>query len=656
MLEEEIAKIESASQKSGKSTSNLEKKRIRICKTLSEMAVAPDSTANMICFDDLRITRLFVDEAHNFKNVPIETKVDKVLGISASGSKKCRDMMDKVHLIQKNNNGGGVVMATGTPITNSITDAFVMQKYLQNGELELLDLQSFDAWIGMFAESSTEFEIDVDTNSYRLATRFSKFHNLPELTSVLSSIADFHGADQTAGIPDFDGYTDVLISRTDEFARYLDEISQRAESVRMGAVNRKDDNMLKITTDGRKAALDLRLVDPAYAFTYQSKVARCAENVFDIYLKTQKEKSAQLVFCDSSTPKPEFNVYSELKRLLVEMGVPPERIAFVHDAQTETQRTKLFADVRRGDVRILIGSTFKLGIGVNVQDKLIALHHIDLPWRCADMTQREGRILRQGNKNPKVNIYRYITEGSFDAYSWQLLENKQRVIAGLLSGSMTERSSADVENAVLNYAEIKALAIGNPLVKERVETANTLSRYLALQKKTVENHIRLEKELYELPDNIARGNEYVEKCKQDITYYQENRCEYEKEERKPIRKMIFDAIKENVLRETERPLTTYQGFKIILPANMMAEKPFVWVQNYGRYYVEMGDTELGMLVRIDNFLDKLEDHLEKQRNSVSLMYSRMEAIKIELAKKEDYADKIEKTQLRLKKLDKKLGV
>jgi hypothetical protein len=412
--------------------------------------------------------------------------------------------------------------------------------------------------------------------------------------------------------------------------------------------------MLKITTDGRKAALDLRLVDPTAAFTYQSKVARCAENVFDIYLKTRDQKSAQLIFCDSSTPKLGFNVYSEMKELLTSMGIPYSQIAFVHDAQTEAQREKLFADVRHGDVRILIGSTFKLGLGVNIQDKLVALHHLDVPWRPADMTQREGRILRQGNENSKVEIYRYITEGSFDAYSWQLLETKQRFIVGLLSGSMTERSGSDIENTVLNYAEIKALAVGNPLVKERVETANALSRYLTLQKKAVENHIRLEKELSELPDKISRGHEFADKCKKDIVHYSENRREYEKEERKPIRKMIFDAVCANVLEEKEKYLMLYQGFEIILPRNMMAEKPFVWLQNYGRYYVEMGDTELGALVRIDNFLDKLDSHLEKIQNSISEMYVRQETIKIELAKKEDYTDKIEKTKLRLEKIDKKI--
>lgn len=655
-LQETLDKISELASNTNKATSKLERKKEAVRKALSTLELAMDNMYDTVYFDELGITRLFVDEAHNYKNVPIETKVDKVLGISSKGSKKCRDMMDKVRLVQKQNNGGGVVMATGTPITNSITDAFVMQKYLQSGELGMLDLQSFDSWIGMFAERVTEFEIDVDTSSYRLATRFAKFHNLPELTALLSSIADFHQVDSSVGIPDFDGYKDALISKTSEFTAYLDDISARAELVRKGIVSRSDDNMLKITTDGRKAALDIRLVEPNTSFTYQSKVARCAENVFDIYCETQSDKSTQLIFCDSSTPKSGFNVYDEVKRLLIGMGVTSEEIAFIHDAGTESKREKLFSKLRSGNVRILIGSTFKLGLGVNIQNKLIALHHLDVPWRPADMTQREGRILRQGNENKKVYIYRYITEGSFDAYSWQLLETKQRFISGLLSGSLTERSGSDIESTVLDYAEVKALAVGNPLIKERVETANELTRYLALQRKSIDNHIRMEKELMELPARIKHQKELIEKCECDIEFYRSNRKEYSKEERKDIRQKLFSAVKGNVLMRNETPSITYQGFQIVLPANMTAEKPYIWLQKNGRYYVELGDTEIGGLIRIDNYLDSLDKQLEKLNEGLTNLCGRQDALKVEITKKEDYVDRIEKIKQRLEKLDKKLGV
>ena len=609
-----------------------------------------------VFFDELGITRLFVDEAHNFKNVPIETQVGHVLGISPDGSKKCQDMMDKVHLIQKNNGGGGVVMATGTPITNSVTDAYIMQKYLQNGELAMLDLQNFDSWIGMFAEKVTEFEIDVDTSSYRLATRFAKFHNLPELTTLLSSIADFHQVEVSDGIPETDGYSDALIGKTKEFSDYLKNISSRADDVRQGLVSRADDNMLKITTDGRKAALDLRLVDPKSRFTYQSKIARCAENVWDIYRKTSAQKSTQLIFCDSSTPKKGFNMYDELYALLFSMGIPAEQIAFIHNADTEKRRKTLFRQVQSGQVRVLIGSTFKLGLGVNVQDKLIAIHHLDVPWRPADMTQREGRILRQGNENKKVKIFRYITEGSFDAYSWQLLETKQRFIAGLLSGSLADRSGSDIEDTVLDYAEVKALAVGNPLVKQRVETANELSRLLTLQRKAVENHIALEKELSELPGRMTRQKALIQKCQDDADFMLQTFTMQDKEVRRQIRKDIYDAVSANELATTESILMTYQGFQIVLPTNMSKEKPYVWLQRQGRYYVELGDSEVGCLIRLDNALEGLPAYLEKLQSHLLDMQQREIELQAELQKKEDFTEKIAECKDALARLDKKLGV
>lgn len=639
-----------------KATSGLERKKNKIQQALAELAAALDDMYRSVYFDELGITRLFVDEAHHYKNVPIETKVDRVLGISAGGSQKCRDMMDKVHMLQKQNGGGGVVMATGTPITNSITDAFIMQQYLQSGELALLDLQSFDSWIGMFAERVTDFEIDVDTSGYRLATRFSRFHNLPELTSLLASIADFHQADAESGIPACNGYHDALVGKTQELIACLEDVSKRAERVRRGTISRRDDNMLKITTYGRNVALDLRLEEPTAAFTYQSKVARCAENVFDIYSRTHAAKSTQLIFCDTSTPKSGFNIYDELKRLLVAMGVPEETIAYIHDADTEARRSKLFAAVRKGDIRILIGSTFKLGLGVNVQDKLIAMHHLDIPWRPADMTQREGRILRQGNENPLVHIYRYITEGSFDAYSWQLLETKQRFITGLLSGSLTERSGADIESTVLSYAEVKALAVGNPKIKERVETANELARYLTLQKTAIDAHIRLEKERMELPAQIQHQQDIIRQCELDQQFYAQNRADLDKTQRKAIREMLFAALSQHILMPNEQALMTYQGFQILLPANMDEKKPFIWLQREGRYYVELGDKELGVLVRIDHALDTLSERCGKLRENLDTLLARQSAVLRELSKQNDYADCIDACKARLEQIDRELGV
>ncbi len=661
-LQDMKEKVNDLLNDSKKVTKSLSNKKEKLEKQLAELATTLDNIDCGVFFDELGISRLYVDEAHNYKNVPIETKADNVLGITRRGSKKCKDMLDKVRVVQKS--GGGVVMATGTPITNSITDAFIMQRYLQNGELGLLDLQNFDSWIGMFAEKSTEFEIDVDTSNYRLATRFSKFHNLPELTTLFSQIADFHHIDKINGIPEFEGYSDALIGKTQSFEKYLKNISSRADTVRKGVVSKRMDNMLKITTDGRKAALDIRLVDPNEQFTQQSKVFRCAENVFDIYLKTD---GTQLVFCDTSTPKSSFNMYDELKRLLIKKGILPSEIAFVHDATTEAKRNTLFKMMRGGEIRVLIGSTFKLGIGVNVQDKLIAIHHLDVPWRPADMTQREGRILRQGNKNAKVQIFRYITEGSFDAYSWQLLETKQGFITSLLSGSYTQRSGSDVDDAVLNYAEIKALAVGNPLIKKRVETANALSRYYTLQRKLVETRIRLDKELKELPSKIEHQKMLVEKAIRDKQCYDEylknlpvlatiadKSCEAER--RKLLREKLFDAVKNNELQPKETTVFEYCGFKIILPANMTKGKPFVWLEREGKYYVELGDTEVGGLIRIDNYLNNFDKHIDELKKKLYDLSERKKGIQKELGNDENYSDVIAELKEKLAEIDDKLGV
>ena len=645
----------------------LKTRKKKLEKELIKLRDEKDGSRCGIFFEDLGITRLFVDEAHNYKNVPVETRTGHVLGINKAGSKKCKEMMEKVRFIQRKNDGRGVVFATGTPITNSITDAFVMQLYLQSGELALLDLQNFDSWIGMFAESVTEFEIDVDTSSYRLATRFAKFHNLPELTTLLSSIADFHTVDPSSGIPLHDGYEDTLLDKTEEFEAYLKLISERADNVRQGKVKRTEDNMLKITTDGRKAALDMRLVDPKSMFCTSNKVARCAANVLRIYRKTSESKSTQLVFCDSSTPKEGFNIYDELRTWLVLYGIPADEIAFIHDADCERKRAALFTKVRKGSVRVLIGSTSKLGLGVNIQDKLIALHHLDVPWRPADMTQREGRILRQGNTNSKVQIFRYITEGSFDAYSWQLLETKQRFISGLLSGSITDRSNSDIEDTVLNYAEVKALAVGNSLVKERVEAANELTRYTALQNKLTESRIAMERELMELPSKIDYQQKLVFDCEEDAAYskwwtkmhpvpFTASEKKAEAEGRRIIRDKIDSALRDNTLYEAERKILIYRGFDVVLPSNMTLDKPYILLVREGRYSVELGEKEVGNLIRIDNFIDKLDEYLGQLRSAHSALVKRMSDIEVELSKNENYKDQIDYFRSRVEQIDKELGV
>lgn len=664
LLEDRISELDS---KCLRVPSKLERRLKKISKDLSALILDDGLEKSSIYFDELGVTRMFVDEAHNFKNIPIDSNTNMVLGINKTGSKRCEAMLRKVHFIQRSNGGKGVVFATGTPITNSVTDIYVMQRYLQGGELTMLDLQCFDSWIGMFAEKVTDFEIDVDTSTYRLATRFAKFHNLPELTAILSSIADFHQMDEASGIPQIDGYTDVLIPKTAEFAAYLQDISNRADSVRHRRVSPKIDNMLTITTDGRKAALDMRLVKPELPGNTISKICICAQKVAEIYYSTADNKSTQLIFCDTSTPKEGFNIYDELRATLIKHRIPDSQIAYIHDATTELKRQQLFSKVRAGELRILIGSTFKLGLGVNVQDRLIALHHIDVPWRPADMTQREGRILRQGNQNPKAYIYRYITEGSFDAYSWQLLETKQRFINALLEGSLTQRNASDIENTVLNYAEVKALAIGNSLVKERVKVANEISRLSTLQKQLIDSRVRMEKELLELPGLIAHQQDIIANCLLDMEYLSDTadenisapdiKSQKERADRRRLLKQtISDALHEHVFETKDVSITTYRGFEIIVPAYMTKEKRSLRLKRLAKYTVELGDSDKGALIRIDNFLDNINEHIKKQKEVLAKLMDKKADIENELKKNESHEADITALKERLDKIDDELGV
>ena len=648
---------------------------------------------NDVCdypFEELGINTLFVDEIHNYKNVTVQTGITKVLGAGGGGSKKCDAMMDKIHCIQRQNHGGRIILATGTPITNSITDIFVMQKYLQDGELEFLGIQNFDNWAGMFAQKTTEFEIGVDTNTYKLTSRFAKFNNVPELTNILSSIADFHKVEKDlSGLPDFDGYTDSLSEGSDDFKDYLKDISNRVDDIRNKRVKPMEDNMLKITSDGRKAALDMRLIDTAFGLDTESKVMRCAENIIDIYNKTRENKGIQLVFCDISTPKEGFNIYSELKDLLIAMGLEQHQVKFVHDANTETQRELLFEDCRDGEVAVLIGSTFKMGTGVNVQKRLVAIHHLDVPWRPADMVQREGRILRQGNMNKQVHIFRYITKESFDAYSWQLLETKQRFISQILSGMVTERSGADVDEAVLNYAEVKALAIGNPLIKERVEVANKLDKLRILQSDYVNERNKMQREVIELPEKIEDQKRRIENCKKDIENAKADKTDYNAipyKEQKAMREKIYNALSVWQNCPEEKFIMKYRGFDIVVPAYMEPKIPkdrdgnqkgeaipYIMLKANGIYRIDI-ESESGISVRLNHFIsshvekDKetkevkqvvqsgLEGRLKLYEDTLEGYINKLKSLNEELKKDGSFIKEIQEVQLKLEEIDNELGL
>lgn len=653
-------------------TKSLAKHRDRLLKSIGAIKVLIEaskeaSEKETITFDELGITRLFVDEAHNFKNVPIDTKIQTVLGISPGGSSRCSDMMEKVRCVQRQNAGAGVIFATGTPITNSVTDAFIMQKYLQNGELTMIDLQSFDDWVRMFAEPSTEFEIDVDTSNFRMATRLRKFHNLPELTTLLSSIADFHPIENDGTLPKTIDREDVVVKKSFEFEKYLDLISSRTDNIRSGIVPRYKDNMLLVTTDGRKAALDMRLVDPQATSGLGTKAMACAEKVADIYFSTIDASSAQLIFCDTSTPKKAFNLYDEVKTDLMKLGIPASKIAFVHDYESTTDRAKLFRMMNNGAIRVLIGSTFKVGIGVNIQDKLIAIHHLDVPWRPADMEQREGRMIRPGNQNNRVGIYRYITEGSFDAYSWQLLETKQRFIAALLSGSMDQRAIGEIDSTVLDYAEVKAIAIGDERIKERVEAVNELSRLQMLQREQSKTHEAFSEELRMIPANIAKLENVIAACETDMKQYEAWKASHKSDEfdlsssrgrkmRHSYANELRKAIHEQILSPHEKRLPDYRGFSIIVPANVSPNDAFIYIEGHMRYRMQLGTSSRGYLVRIDHFLEHLDSYRQKAVEKLEGLRSRGLEIQTKLEDAQEYGRLIEEARLRIRILDAELGI
>ena len=476
---------------------------------------------DVVTFEELGIDRLFVDESHAFKNLFLYTKMRNVAGVAQTESQKAMDMYNKCRYMDEITGGKGITFATGTPVSNSMTELYTIQRYLQYDRLQEMELGMFDNWASTFGETITALELSPEGSSYRMKTRFANFFNLPELMSVFQEVADIQTADMLKlPVPQAE-YENIVLPASEEQKEILQSLAERAELVRNGAVDPSEDNMLKITTDGRKLALDQRLLNDMLPDTENNKVSACAERCFTIWEETKGQKAAQLVFCDSSTPKKDgtFNVYDALKEKLMKKGIPEEEIAFIHDANTDVQKARLFSKVRFGQVRFLLGSTSKMGAGTNVQDRLIALHHLDVPWRPADIEQQEGRILRQGNKNKKVKIFRYITENTFDAYSWQLIENKQKFIGQIMTSKSPVRSCQDVDEAALSYAEVKALATGNPKIKEKMDLDVQVTKLKMLKANYESNLFRLQDAIaVEYPEKIAKYEELTTAYDTDIKH------------------------------------------------------------------------------------------------------------------------------------------
>ena len=599
---------------------------------------------DVITFEELGVDKLFVDEAHGFKNLFLATKMRNVAGIGQSEAQKSSDMFAKCRYLDEITGGRGVVFATGTPVSNSMVELYTMMRYLQYDLLKSSGLEHFDSWAANFGETITALEMAPEGTGFRSKTRFAKFFNLPELMAMWREAADIQTAEMLRlPVPAAEKITEV--TTPSDFQRDLvADLGERAEAVRNREVEPREDNMLKITSDGRKLALDQRLSDPTLPDDPESKVNACVRNVLQVWRDTEEIKGTQLVFCDLSTPKGDgsFNVYDDMKQKLMAQGVPPEEIAFIHDAKTEVQKAELFAKVRKGQVRVLLGSTAKMGAGTNVQTRLTALHHLDCPWRPADIEQREGRILRQGNMNQTVKIYKYVTENTFDAYNWSILENKQKFIGQLMSGKNPSRSCEDVDEAALSYAEVKALASGDPRIIEMTDLDSQVTKLKLLKANHEGQRYMLEDRLIQFfPKAINGTKEQIQGLEGDLAVLQAH-PQPDKEhfsitvagqtytERKAAGQAIIDACTKITDVSQRVELGEYRGFPMTLWADTATQKFQVTMKQNLSNTIELGSDPVGNIARLDNALAAIAENLEQNKGKLENLTAQMEEAKLEV--------------------------
>lgn len=599
---------------------------------------------DVITFEELGVDKLFVDEAHGFKNLFLATKMRNVAGIGQSEAQKSSDMFAKCRYLDEITGGRGVVFATGTPVSNSMVELYTMMRYLQYDLLKSSGLEHFDSWAANFGETITALEMAPEGTGFRSKTRFAKFFNLPELMAMWREAADIQTAEMLRlPVPAAEKITEVTTPSDFQWDLVAD-LGERAEAVRNREVEPREDNMLKITSDGRKLALDQRLSDPTLPDDPESKVNACVRNVLQVWRDTEEIKGTQLVFCDLSTPKGDgsFNVYDDMKQKLMAQGVPPEEIAFIHDAKTEVQKAELFAKVRKGQVRVLLGSTAKMGAGTNVQTRLTALHHLDCPWRPADIEQREGRILRQGNMNQTVKIYKYVTENTFDAYNWSILENKQKFIGQLMSGKNPSRSCEDVDEAALSYAEVKALASGDPRIIEMTDLDSQVTKLKLLKANHEGQRYMLEDRLIQFfPKAINGTKEQIQGLEGDLAVLQAH-PQPDKEhfsitvagqtytERKAAGQAIIDACTKITDVSQRVELGEYRGFPMTLWADTATQKFQVTMKQNLSNTIELGSDPVGNIARLDNALAAIAENLEQNKGKLENLTAQMEEAKLEV--------------------------
>ncbi|NBI59524.1 helicase SNF2 [Lachnospiraceae bacterium] len=634
-----------------------------------EKLQATERKDDVITFEQLGVDRLFVDEAHAFKNLFLYTKMRNVAGLSTSEAQKSSDMFMKCQYMDELTGGKGTVFATGTPVSNSMTELYTMMRYLQHGTLRQKGLTHFDQWASTFGETTTAIELAPEGTGYRARTRFAKFFNLPELMSMFKEVADIKTADQLhLPVPEAKFET-VVVQPSEIQKEMVADLSERAAAVHSGNIDPSVDNMLKITSDGRKIGLDQRLMNPLLPDDPSSKLNACVQNVLHIWEEGQADKLTQLLFCDLSTPKGDgtFNVYEDIRDKLVAAGVPREEIAFIHDADTEAKKKELFGKVRTGEVRVLLGSTQKMGAGTNVQDRLVAVHHLDVGWRPADMTQRNGRIIRQGNRNKQVQIFQYVTEGTFDAYLYQTLENKQKFISQIMTSKSPVRSCDDVDEQALSYAEIKALCAGNPLIREKMDLDVDVAKLKVLRADYQSKHFRLEDQLLKyFPAEIEAQQSRNKGFEADIQTVEAHPLPEEGfvgielagkhyAEKADAGEALLALCKE--IKSTEGiPIGSYRGFQMELSYNTFEKQFQITMKGEMSHHVSLGTDARGNLTRLDNALAGIPGRLERGREQLENLRNQQAAAQVELTKPFPQEAELAEKSARLAELDAALSM
>ena len=657
--------IEELSRKRGDNFSikQLEKTKKNLEAKLDKLVNSTDRD-DVVTFEELGIDKMFVDEAHSFKNLFLYTKMRNVAGIQQTEAQKSADLYMKCQYLDELTGGKGCTFATGTPISNSMTELYTMMRYLQADKLKEMGMQNFDAWAANFGEAVTAIELAPEGTGYRAKTRFSRFFNLPELINVFKECADIKTADMlNLPVPEAE-FHNVVVKPSDIQKEMVEGLSERARLIHEKAVAPEEDNMLKVTNDGRKIGLDQRLIDPLLPDEPDSKVNACVANVLDIYHKHDDTKATQLIFCDFSTPKNDgsFNLYDDIRNKLVANGVPKEEVVFIHEADSEAKKKELFSKVRKGQVRVLIGSTAKCGAGTNIQDKLIALHHLDCPWRPSDLEQREGRIIRQGNENSKVEVFRYMTESTFDAYLYQTIENKQRFISQIMSSKSPVRSCEDVDEATLSYAEVKALCAGNPLIKEKMDLDVAVTKLKVSKANHTSQQYNLEDSVRKhFPERIAKTEQRIVGLEHDLAHMKAqpavtegispmtvmNMTYTDKEE---AGKAILLACK-SVKAKESIDIGSYKGFDMSLSYDSFTQEFHLDLQREMTYTITLGTSETGNILRIDNALDSIEKRLENSKEQLATLNEQLETAKSELGKPFPQEEELQSKLARLAELN-----